>query len=180
MGVAKVLGAALLIALLLGSGTTQSATAAATYSVTIAWDPNPEPTVIGYRAHYGVNSRDYSNVVDVGNASSVIISGLVEGMTYFFSITAYDALGLESDFSDELSHTPGTPTVRARVLPSGQGALTLRGRINQAYAIEATADLKNWTAIATVTLGAKGSYEFIEPQMALFTRRFYRLRDLQP
>ena len=180
VGGAKAIGATLLVALLMGFSTTQSATAAATYSVTIAWDSNPEPTVIGYRAHYGVASRDYSTVVDVGNTTSVVISGLVEGTPYFFSITAYDVLGLESDFSDELSYVPGTPTVRARVLPSGQAGLTLKGRIDHAYDLEATEDFATWTAIATVTLNANGSYEFTDPQAAFFTRRFYRLHDIQP
>lgn len=175
----KAFGALLLLVWLLGSGAMPVAAVLPTYSVTIAWDPNPEPTVIGYRAHYGVASRNYPYPADVGNTTSVTIFGLVEGTTYYFAITAYNVLGLESDFSEELTYVPGKPSVRARVSASGQAVLTLCGRINQAYAIEATENFNAWTAIATVTLGAKGTYEFTDSRVSLFPRRFYRLRDLQ-
>lgn len=179
-GLIRVLTGTLLLALFHHPTPAQSATPPPTYSVTVAWDPNPEPTVIGYRAYYGVASRVYTNIVDVGNTTSVTLSGLAEGTRYYFAITAYDILGLESDFSDELSYLPGIPTVRTRVMSDGQAVLTLKGRIDHAYDIEATEDFATWAAIGTVTMGANGSSEFTDPNAASFPKRFYRTRDTEP
>jgi len=82
----------------------------ATQSVTLAWDPSPDTNVVGYRVYYGVVSRTYTNVVNVGNATNVTINGLVEGTTYYFAATAYNSLGMESDYSAESVYTaPGLP-----------------------------------------------------------------------
>jgi PKD repeat protein len=57
-------------------------------------------------------SEHYDVILDVGNALSVAISGLVDGLTYYFAVTAYDTSGYESAFSNEISTQPsasGTP-----------------------------------------------------------------------
>jgi hypothetical protein len=71
--------------------------------VTLAWDPNSEPDIAGYKIHYGLQSNSYSNVIDVGNYTSCVISDLEVGSTYYFSATAYDTSGLESSHSNEVS-----------------------------------------------------------------------------
>ncbi len=70
--------------------------------VTLAWDPNPEPAVEGYRVYYGKASGFYTNVLDVGNRTDCVIPGLDAGTTYFFACTAYSATGDESNFSGEI------------------------------------------------------------------------------
>ena len=70
--------------------------------VTLAWDPNPEPAVEGYRVYYGKASGFYTNVIDVGNRTDCVIPGLDAGTTYFLACTAYSATGDESDFSGEI------------------------------------------------------------------------------
>ena len=57
--------------------------------VTLAWDPNPEPSITGYRVYYGTSSYYYSNVIDVGNRTDCTITGLLPGVTYYISATAY-------------------------------------------------------------------------------------------
>ncbi|MBI3853350.1 MAG: tandem-95 repeat protein [Verrucomicrobia bacterium] len=79
--------------------------------MTLAWDPSTDPDVAGYKIYYGVVSRTYTNMVDVGNATNVTISGLIEGTTYYFAATAYNALGMESDFSNETSYSVPTSAV---------------------------------------------------------------------
>jgi hypothetical protein len=37
------------------------------------------------------------------NTSIAVTSGIVRGQTYYFAVTAYDAAGNESAFSDEVS-----------------------------------------------------------------------------
>jgi Divergent InlB B-repeat domain/Fibronectin type III domain/Bacterial Ig domain len=94
--------------LLLGSLMVASFSSLATQSVTIAWDPSPDTNVVGYKIYYGVVSRTYTNVIDVGASTSATISNLVEGTTYYFAATAYNVLGMESAFSGEASYTvPG-------------------------------------------------------------------------
>ncbi len=72
-------------------------------SVTVSWDANTEVDLEGYKVYYGLESRNYSEVLDVGNANSVAFSELNADQTYFFSVTAYDLTGNESPFSDEVS-----------------------------------------------------------------------------
>ena len=55
----------------------------------------------GYRVHYGTATRAYDTMVDVGRVTSHRVTGLEEGNTYFFAVTAYDISMRESDFSSE-------------------------------------------------------------------------------
>lgn len=73
--------------------------------VTIAWDGNAEPEVIGYRLHYGSASSTYSSHSDAGSQTACTLSGLQAGSTYFFAATAYDAYGNQSQYSTEITFT---------------------------------------------------------------------------
>ena len=109
LAVTKVLGVFLFLALLNNSGQVLGQTLPGTNKVTVAWDPNPvSDAVTGYRVLYGTVSRVYSytNTTATGSVTSSVISGLAGGVTYFFAVTAFNAYGLESDFSDELNYTP--------------------------------------------------------------------------
>jgi hypothetical protein len=70
--------------------------------VSLAWDTDPDPTVVGYKVYYGATSGVYTNSIDVGDVTSATLSNLVDGVTYYFSATAYDTTGLESDYSAEV------------------------------------------------------------------------------
>jgi hypothetical protein len=74
-------------------------------TVTLAWDPNSESDLAGYRLYYGEASGEYSQSVDVGNTNTITVSTLNEATTYFFVVTAYDTTGLESDPSNEVSYS---------------------------------------------------------------------------
>ena len=64
-------------------------------SVTLAWDPSPDPTVVGYRVYYGSSSRSYTQSIDAGSATTATVSNLTAG-EYFFVVTAYNSDGVES------------------------------------------------------------------------------------
>src|SRR6185437_1643460 len=170
-GLTRVLGGILFFALL-------HKPVQASQSVTLAWDQNTDPVVAGYNMYYGVASHIYTNKIDVGNATSVRIPGLVEGTTYFFSVTAYSVPGLESGFADALSYTvPGAfPKVQI-VATEGQFFLTVTGLTGHSYDIEATEDFTTWTIVSTITLGASGSSDTTDPNAASFSRRYYRTRE---
>src|SRR2546422_606574 len=71
--------------------------------VTLAWDPNTETDLAGYKLYYGPSSGSYQSSVDVGNLTSYTLSGLLEGRIYYFAVTAYNLSLGESGFSNEVS-----------------------------------------------------------------------------
>jgi hypothetical protein len=106
---------------------TTSATAG---QAVLIWDPNSETDLAGYKVYIGTASSTYTQVLDVGLTGSpdtpqYIISGLIEGTTYFFAVTAYDASFNESTLSREVTKTiPDLPLACV-----GTGAAVVWGRI---------------------------------------------------
>jgi hypothetical protein len=133
VGLTRVLGGILLFALLHNP-------LQAVQSVTLAWDPSPDLSVVGYNMYYGVASRNYTNVVVVGNATNVTLSGFIEGTTYYFAATAYNAFGLESDVSNEAGYTiplsNNAPTITL-TSPSNGSGYTAPATINLAASVAA-------------------------------------------
>ena len=78
-------------------------------NVTLAWDPNPEPNLAGYKIHYGSQSHSYTSSIDVGKQTSYTITGLADGQTYYFAATAYDTEGNQSDYSTEVTWASAPP-----------------------------------------------------------------------
>ena len=77
----------------------------------ISWTPPTENTdgsslsgdLAGYRIYYGNAPGDYTNSVIVEGAgmSSYMVENLAEG-DWYFAMTAYNTLGIESSYSDEV------------------------------------------------------------------------------
>ncbi len=109
LGLMQCIGATLIIVALTASARGQG-------SVTLAWDSSPDSAIAGYRLYEGATNGVYTNVVDLGNATSVKASNLVYGVTYYFAVTAYSNNGQESDFSGEISYRVPWPTDRPPVL----------------------------------------------------------------
>ncbi len=80
-------------------------------SVTLAWDPSPTPTVVGYTVQYGTNSGQYSEFLLLGIETTAVVPDLLEGVTYYFVVTAHTDEGLESDPSNELAYTVPDGTI---------------------------------------------------------------------
>jgi hypothetical protein len=77
-------------------------------SVMLAWDPSVSTNVVGYRVYYGIGSRSYTNYVSVAGTNATV-SGLAGATTYYFTATAYDSNGIESDYSSETNYTTVVP-----------------------------------------------------------------------
>jgi Fibronectin type III domain len=82
-----------------------------TGSVTLTWAAPSENTngtaltnLAGYLIHYGTTATDLTQEIEVPatTAPTYVVSGLAPG-TYYFSITAYTAMGSESADSDVAS-----------------------------------------------------------------------------
>jgi len=77
----------------------------------LSWNANGEADLAGYKVHYGTSSENYGTPIDVGNVTSHTLTGLTNGATYYFALTAYDTSSNESDFSTEVSKDiPGGDT----------------------------------------------------------------------
>jgi len=82
-------------------------------TATLSWaaptqrvDGTPLVDLSGYKVFVGQTPRNYSRIIDVAGAPNTryTVTGLSAG-TWYFSISAYDAVGLESDKSPEVSKT---------------------------------------------------------------------------
>jgi hypothetical protein len=71
--------------------------------VVLAWDPNTEPTLAGYKVYVGTASGVYSTPINVGNVTTYTVLNLAPGSVYFFVVTAFDVNGFESGWSNEVS-----------------------------------------------------------------------------
>src|SRR5260221_274320 len=76
--------------------------------VTFLWNRSTGSNIAGYRLFYGTASGSYSQIIDVGNATSFTVNGLLRGHTYYFVVTAYDTTGAESGPSNQVAFSPGS------------------------------------------------------------------------
>jgi hypothetical protein len=91
------------------------------YSLTLEWDPNTEGDLAGYIVYYGTSSREYNRDVDIGDYTSCTISGLEDGIKYYFAVTAYDGEGNESAFSKEVCYPDCPQAVSTSEDSGGEG-----------------------------------------------------------
>lgn len=78
--------------------------------VTLQWDPNTEPALAGYKIYYkadapgppftGTESAQGASPVNAGNQTTATLTGLDPARSYYFAVTAYDAGGSESAYSN--------------------------------------------------------------------------------
>jgi len=104
-------GASLAVALVLMASSVASARIE-----NIRWTHNDPSNVAGFVIYYGLNSTDYTTIIDVppqqpdaqGNFAFDI--GVVpDDATVYVAVTAYDAAGVESGYSNEGTRSPAPP-----------------------------------------------------------------------
>ncbi|MEO6969761.1 MAG: fibronectin type III domain-containing protein, partial [Chthoniobacterales bacterium] len=71
----------------------------ASQSVNLTWQANPPgEDVAGYRVYFGTNSGNYTQTQEASVPSSTV-SGLTEGVIYYFAVTAFNSQGVEGPYS---------------------------------------------------------------------------------
>lgn len=94
-------------------------TVASESSANFSWVPNSESNIVGYKINYGTTADGvYPNFVDINNnvpdptdgRMHGTVTGLTDGITYYFVCTACNDLGIKSDFSSQIIHTAGSMT----------------------------------------------------------------------
>ena len=103
-------GAALQTTAAVSAGTDATASSAiqqklqtAPGTVTLAWSATAG-SITGYRIYYGLASRNYQQPLGQGVYSATAtlpVTGLTTGQANFFAVTAIDASGRETPYSDE-------------------------------------------------------------------------------
>ncbi len=91
--------------------------------ITLQWDANVEPDLMGYQVYYKTDSsgppytgsgaqqgsspiRVLANAVCSGATCQFTVNELDEAETYYFAVTAFDASENESDYSNEVFYQP--------------------------------------------------------------------------
>jgi hypothetical protein len=88
-------------------------------SVTLGWNPSPSANIAGYMIYYGSNGTNYGQQANAGNNTSWTVTGLQEGTTNYFEVSAYDIHGNQSAPSSPIAYVvpastaPATNTVQA-------------------------------------------------------------------
>jgi regulation of enolase protein 1 (concanavalin A-like superfamily) len=147
------------------------ASAQTNQTVILAWDSSPDPAVVGYFRYYGSASGTYTNKADAGDVTNATVSGLLQGKTYYFCVTAYDSSGLESLPSTEVSYLVPTSTNSATA-PSITGQPT-----NQIVAAGASA---TFVVSASGTAPLTYQWQFNGVPLANKTNSSIALNNVQP
>ena len=76
-----------------------------TSSATLTWNASTSSNVSGYKVYRATASGAYGAPTATlqGSVTTYVSTGLQSGTTYFFVVTAFDASGTESSFSNEVS-----------------------------------------------------------------------------
>jgi hypothetical protein len=72
-------------------------------TITVQWDPNPEPDIAGYVLYAGTQSGVYTASQDVGLTTQRVMT--LQPGTYYFAVSAYNIYRQASDLSTEVSTT---------------------------------------------------------------------------
>jgi len=133
---------------------------------TLAWNASSDSSVVGYKLHYGTAPGSYSKSVDTGNTTSVTVTDLSEGQTYYFASTAYDSAGNQSGYSNEVSKSVPSATYTITTSAGSGGSISPTSALvnhggSQSFTITPSsgykvADVK----VNGTSVGAVSSYTF--------------------
>ena len=130
----------------------------------------------GYFLYCGNEPGVYTNKIDIGNNTTAAVSGLQEGQTYHFAVTAYNSDGVESALSNDTSYlTPGWLRLLGAV---NFGSLGMEFPVAPGhwYEVQASINMQAWTTIGrTGTATSNAWTQFADSQAGQFPNRFYRL-----
>jgi hypothetical protein len=118
-------------------------------NITLAWTANTESDLVGYNVYQGTSTGIYGTPVSLGKVTTYTISGLTQGKTYYFTVTALDDASNESGYSSQVSAaiaaTTTTGTTAATTTTGTTAATTTTGTT--------AATTTSGTTAATTTTG---------------------------
>lgn len=136
----------------------------------VSWSANAEP-VDWYRVHWGIELRKYTDSKDVGKVNSHTITDLVNGTTYYVSVTSY--ADIKETYYYHTDHL-GTPILMTdknqsvvwsgEFLPFGEeysitgNVINNMGMLGQYYDVE-TEQYYNWHRTQNPNIGRFTTYD---------------------
>ena len=135
-------------------------------SVTLAWNPSPSSQVTGYTLFYSQDGINFPDAVTAGTNTSVTVSNLQSGVTYYFEVVAYNG-SYESLPSNLTTYTvpAAVMTLTVQAAPSDAGNVTGSGLFTASSFVTVTATaasgytFANWTANGIVQ-STSSNYSF--------------------
>jgi fibronectin type III domain protein len=79
------------------------ATLADARTITLAWDPNPEPDIAGYTVYRGATCSAFTQSFAAGPATTYTVTNLPDGESHCFAVQAYNTAGQVSPLSDPIT-----------------------------------------------------------------------------
>jgi hypothetical protein len=160
------------------AGMTICSQANAAQQFAVAWDASPDTNVTGYTVYYGTNSGSYDFRMDVGTNTMTAIPDLGPWATYYLVVTAYNAAGVESPPSSEISSTiPASLQLTSGATPGDPVTLTFPAAAGHWFEIQASTDLITWMLIYQSEVQDAGNiFSFQDVDGAgMYQQRFYRV-----
>jgi len=150
----------------------------AAQSILLTWNPSAATNVAGYKIYVGTASGSYATVINAGNTTNAVISGLITGQTNYIAASSYDSAGHESALSAEIVYVvPVVPaTLGQAVRTGGNFEFTVSGASGEKYVVQASTDLTSWVSVATNAV----PFTFVDTNTTAFSKRFYRSYYLSP
>jgi hypothetical protein len=150
----------------------------AVQSFSLAWDKSSDKKVTGYFLYYGTASGQYTSKINLSKqTTSAKVSGLIEGQTYYFAVASYNAQGVESVPSKEITFiVPGALVLSPRSSPADPARLKFPVAPKHWYEVQATQDLHTWVTIVKTTKARSNEWvEYADAGASAYQQRFYRL-----
>lgn len=143
-------------------------------SYTLQWAPGLDPGILGYVINYAAAGSSVENQINVGQAPSTTITGLLPSTTYTFSISSLDVLNSQVPLGQIVYTTP--PISPMEIGQSGNGAvLAFRVSPRAACHVEYTSSLNPpaWTVLTSAVADTNGLVTVSDPGGSSRVR-FYR------
>ncbi len=152
-------------------------------SIALGWNASPDTNVTGYLLCSGLVTGQYTNQVEVGNATNTTVTGLTTNVTYYFVVIAHDGQGNQAPPSNEVQVTlpapSGAPQMGIQLTSIGPGAFTPSLNFlvasGSTYQIQASSDLINWSVLWTTNCATSGQLLFNDNTAVNYSQRFYRV-----
>ena len=164
---------AAMLALMLGLAAGISAKAS--QSVSIAWNASTDPSTAGYIVYAGNSATNYTAQLNVGTNTMVTVTGLAEGTTNYFAVSAYNSASVIGSPSTAISYlVPGRMVMTSA--PGATPVLNFPTAPGHWYEVDSSTDLKTWNDIYQTAIATSNAWtSFTDPRGHASPQRFYRL-----
>lgn len=171
------LRASMLIPAVLASVLVPAGSLRAVQTAALAWNPVTNMPVAGYALYIGNAPGGFTNRIDVGTNTQIMLGGLQEGSTVYFAVSAYNSVRIESPISSSVPYlVPGLVQFTMPNKPGGAGTVSFPVAIGHSYELQASTNLSTWTNLWQTSVYSSNIWvTYQDPLGTSLKKRFYRL-----